>query len=92
MSATGTIRCGAITKKGFCTRRLHPGERCVDHGILAPPDSTELKRLEPEPCHCPRPIRWVDDLGVRCIKCGRNPDLEAPLVAREQPRQLELEL
>ena len=67
----GFIYCGAILDSGkSCRRRLRPGERCVDHGTLAPPDGSEPQSLSPEPCICSRPIRWTDELGSRCTKCG----------------------
>jgi hypothetical protein len=70
MSAKGEIRCGAPTDQGACTRRLRPGERCPDHGVLAPRDGSEPGPLAAEPCYCSRPIAFADDFEIRCIRCG----------------------
>jgi hypothetical protein len=65
------ILCSAsLDNGGFCCRRLRPGERCVDHGTLAPPDGSEPGALPAEPCHCSRPIAFADDFEIRCIRCG----------------------
>ena len=104
MSASGTIRCGAPADNGTCQRRLHPGERCGDHRVKAPLDGSEPGPLEAKPCRCARPIRWSDDLGVHCLKCGHDPDRRpkaskpptevppAPAPALFPGEQLELEL
>jgi hypothetical protein len=69
------IRCNAPLANGsLCQRRLHPGERCPDHGVLAPKDGSEPKPLEAKPCVCMTPIPWLDEQleAKRCHKCGRT--------------------
>jgi hypothetical protein len=79
MSAAGTIRCGAPTERGVCTRRLRPGERCPDHGVLAPPDGGEPRPMKAKPCSCSRPVTFADDFEVRCVRCGRTVEDRRPV-------------
>jgi hypothetical protein len=36
------------------------------------------------PCRCDRPVWWRDELGTRCVKCGRR----RPLLTRARPDPL----
>jgi hypothetical protein len=85
MSAQGAIRCGApVDQGGVCSRRLQPGERCPDHGVLAPRDGSEPKPHKAKPCSCSRPVTFADDFEVRCIRCGRTVERRHP-VRRSKP-------
>jgi hypothetical protein len=89
VSAEGMIRCGSPMERGVCTRRLRPGERCPDHGILAPPDGSEPKPLKAKPCSCSRPVTFEDDFEVRCVRCGRTVEARRPVrrsrLAKKRP-------
>ena len=34
----------------------------------------------PKSCECRRPIKWHDEDGTRCVRCGRWLDLGEPVV------------
>lgn len=89
MSAKGAIRCGApVDQGGICSRRLQPGERCPDHGVLAPRDGSEPKPRKAKPCSCSRPVTFADDFEVRCVRCGRTVEARRPgrsKPAKERP-------
>jgi hypothetical protein len=48
-----------------------------------------LKPIISPPCRCERPAWWRDELGTRCVKCGRRrgarPAREAQLTERSAP-------
>ena len=86
MSATGTITCGAPRSDGgTCGRRLRPGESCPDHTVRAPRDGSEPQPLRARPCGCSRPIVWREEGEVRCIRCGRDVELEDRPRSRFKP-------
>lgn len=86
MSAT-TIRCGAETPNGPCTRKVAAGSACGFH-----PDSrNDTADTEPRPaelCGCEHPLPITDDHGeVRCVKCGHRPSTtEEENVTEETPK------
>lgn len=76
MSGRGTsrwIECGYLLEDGRrCKRRLRPGERCVDHGVVAPSDGSQPKPKQARRCSCSNPIFFRDEEEERCIRCGRQ--------------------
>jgi len=83
-----TIRCGAPTPNGPCTRKVAPGSRCGFH-----PDSrNDSADTEPRPaefCGCEQGLSVLDtdteETEIRCLKCGRPPNPETwPRDAVEQ--------
>ena len=35
--------------------------------------------LVPQVCSCSRPIRWIDDVGIRCLRCSKWLTLPKPV-------------
>lgn len=71
------IRCAAPTSAGgHCGRLVEPGDSCGYHqGPPVEPPPPE-QRPQAKWCECQRPIRWIDDLGVRCVRCAGWLDLD----------------
>jgi hypothetical protein len=78
----GLVRCGAPRPEGgFCTRLTEPGSSCGYHqGPPVEPPPPE-QRPQAKRCECQRPIPWIDDLGVRCVRCAGWLDLDPPALS-----------
>jgi hypothetical protein len=78
------IPCDApLPDGGRCTRMTVPGASCGFHP--APPIRMTPRRAKA--CRCTRPIAWTDELGRRCVRCGKWLDLpeSAPKRGPETP-------
>jgi hypothetical protein len=74
----GLVRCCAPTLEGGrCTRLVQPGSSCGFHRPVPVKPPPPAERPRPQVCGCRRPIVWQDELGPRCVRCGKWIELPA---------------